>query len=218
MLKSSLPEPIVIDNDANAAAWGAYWLETDGKIKNFVCITLGTGIGGGLIINGKLYRGATGSAGEIGHMPLDPYGLRCNCGSFGCAERYLGANYLSMQAKEAVERGRSKIISKLTEGNIDNITPQILTRAANMGDQLSKEIWQQAGERLGVILAGVVNLLNPEMVVLAGGVSLAGQLILKPLRDTVKKRAFKTPAKACQIVISRYNQNLGVVGAALLTK
>ncbi|MCB4790629.1 MAG: ROK family protein [Elusimicrobia bacterium] len=218
LLNPSLPKPLMIDNDANAAAWGAYWLETNGKIKNVICVTLGTGIGGGLILNGQLYRGVEGSAGEIGHMPFEPYGLRCNCGSLGCVERYLGANYLSMQAKEAVERGGSKIILKLTEGNIDKITPQILTEAANLGDELSREIWHQAGERLGIVLAGVVNLLNPEMIVLAGGVSLAGQLLLKPLRETIKKRAFRTPAKACQIIVSRYNQNLGVVGAALLSK
>lgn len=218
LLKVHLPAPIVVDNDANAAAWGAYWLETEGKIKNFVCVTLGTGIGGGLIIDGKLYRGTTGSAGEIGHMPFEPFGLKCKCGNFGCIERYLGANYLSMQAKETVERCGSKIILKLTNNNLDRITPRILAEAANLGDKLSNNIWRQAGERLGIVLAGVVNLLNPEMIVLAGGVSLAGNLLLKPIKETIKKRAFNTSAKACRIVTSKYNQNLGVVGAALLSK
>ena len=112
MLELSLPCPIVIDNDANAAAWGAYWLEAKGKVKNLIGITLGTGIGSGIIINKKLYRGATGSAGEIGHMPFESHGLQCNCGSFGCIERYVGAKPLSLQAREAVERGKSRILSR----------------------------------------------------------------------------------------------------------
>jgi glucokinase len=218
MLKSSLPSPLVVDNDANAAAWGAYILDNEDNVKNLICLTLGTGIGGGIVCDGKLYRGATGTAGEIGHIPFEPYGLRCNCGSMGCIERYLGANYLSAQAKEAVERGKSKIILKLTNGKIDDITPEILAKAANMGDTLANEIWSQAGERLGIVLAGLINVLNPELIVIAGGLSRAGNLLLKPLKETVKKRAFKTPSTACQVVVSKYNQKLGVVGAALLSR
>ena len=218
LLKPFLPSPMVIDNDANAAAWGAFVLDNEDKVKNLVCLTLGTGIGGGIVCDGQLYRGATGTAGEIGHITLEPYGLRCNCGSMGCIERYLGANYLSAQAKEAVERGKSKKILKLVDGRIEDINPEILAKAANMGDELANEIWFQAGERLGIVLAGLVNLMNPELIVLAGGLSKAGNLILKPLKETVKKRAFQTPAQACQIIISKYNQKLGVVGAALLSK
>ncbi|MHB9156385.1 MAG: ROK family protein [Endomicrobiales bacterium] len=218
ILGNALPKPIVVDNDANAAALGAYWLDAKGKIQNLICITLGTGVGGGLICEGKLFRGATGSAGEIGHMPLEPNGPICKCGSRGCIERYLGAAALSCQAREAVKMGKSKIIYKLVSGNLNEITPQVLTAAAHKGDSLAKTIWQEAGERLGIVLAGVINLLNPEMIVLAGGVSRAGELILKPLKETVKERAFITPAKACRVVISRYTQKLGVVGAALLAK
>jgi glucokinase len=218
LLKSALPQPIEIENDANAAAWGAYWLDGRGKVDNLICLTLGTGIGGGIILNGKLYHGATGSAGEVGHIIFEPHGLRCNCGSLGCIERYLGANYLSTQAKEAVERGKSKTILKLAKGKIEDITPQVIALAANQGDKLSKEIWQQAGERLGIVLSGVINLLNPEMIVLAGGISKAGNLLVKTLKETIKKHAFDTPVNACRIIVSKYNQNLGVVGAALLPK
>jgi glucokinase len=218
MLTGRLPEPIHIDNDANVAALGAFWLETKGKVKNLVCVTLGTGVGGGLVCEGKLYRGATGSAGEIGHMPLDPNGPQCNCGSHGCIERYVGAPYLGLEAQDAVKAGKSKIMLNLVNGKVEDITPAIIARAAAMGDPIANTIWEQAGERLGIVLAGVINLINPEIIVLCGGVSRAGTLLLKPIKKTIADRAFRTPARACRIVISRYNQKLGVVGAALLAK
>jgi glucokinase len=216
--RRQLPKPVVIDNDANVAALGAFWLEAKGKVRNLVCVTLGTGVGGGVVCEGKLYRGATGSAGEIGHMPLDPNGPQCNCGSQGCIERYVGAPYISIEAQELVKGGKSKIMYNLVEGNIAAITPAIVAEAANIGDPIANKIWQQAGERLGIVLAGVINLINPEIIVLAGGVSRAGNLILKPIKDTVNDRAFRTAARACRIVISKYDQKLGVVGAALLAK
>ena len=218
MLGKSLPKPIIVDNDANAAAVGAYWLETRGKINNLICVTLGTGVGGGIICERKLYRGASGTAGEIGHMPYNPDGHECNCGSKGCIERYIGAPNLSFYAKEGVRSGKSAIIKELVHGNLENITPEIITIAARKGDAFANKIWREAGEKLGIVLAGVINLVNPEMIILAGGMSKAGNLLLVPVRDAVKARAFKTPAKACRIVISKYNQKLGVVGAALLAK
>lgn len=218
MFGRALPRPIVVDNDANAAALGAYWLDAKGKVDNLICITLGTGVGGGLIINGKLYRGATGSAGEVGHMPFEPNGPICKCGSRGCIERYLGAPSLSLQAREEVKMGKSKTIVRLVDGRLNDITPQVIATAAQKGDHLAKKLWEDAGERLGIVLAGLINLLNPEMIVLAGGVSRAGHLLLDPIRETIKERAFLTPANACKVVISKYNQQLGVVGAALLAK
>lgn len=218
MLGSSLPVPIMVDNDANAAAWGAFWLDAKAKVKNLVCVTLGTGVGGGLIFDGKLYRGATGTAGEIGHIPFEPNGPECNCGSFGCIERYVGAQYLSQQARAMLKKSKRSVIHKLVNGNLDLITPQILTQAAEMKDSMALNMWKLTGERLGIVLAGVINLLNPEMIVLAGGVSKAGNLLLDPIRSTVKKRAFKKPASACKIIISQYTQKLGVVGAAFLPR
>lgn len=218
ILGHALPKPIIVDNDANAAALGAYWLDAKGKVNNLLCITLGTGVGGGIVIDGKLYRGATGSAGEVGHIPFEPNGPICKCGSRGCIERYLGAPSLSLQAREEVKMGKSKLIMRLVNGQLNDITPQVLATAAQKGDQLAKRLWEDAGERLGIVLAGLINLLNPEMIVLAGGVSRAGDLLLKPVKETIKERAFLTPANACKVIISKYNQQLGVVGAALLAK
>ncbi|MFH1369627.1 MAG: ROK family protein [Elusimicrobiota bacterium] len=218
MLAKSLKKRIRIDNDANVAALGAYWLESKGKARNMLCVTLGTGVGGGLICDGKLYIGATGSAGEIGHVTINPHGPKCNCGSHGCIERYIGAPRLSEQGREAVIKGKSRIIKKLVNGDLNKITPEILEQAAILGDRHAKKIWETAGERLGIVLASVINLLNPEMIVLAGGVSRAGDLLIKPLKKAILARAYETPAKACRIVISKYTQKLGVVGAALMAK
>jgi len=218
MLAGHLPGDIVVDNDANVAALGAVWLDAQGKARNLICVTLGTGVGGGIVCQGKLYRGSSGTAGEIGHMSFDHDGPKCNCGSSGCIERYIGAPYLSRFAKGLVEVEGSKIISKLVNNNLDAITPAILSQAALMGDPLAKRIWVDAGEKLGVVLASVINFYNPDMVVLAGGVSKAGKLLLDPVKRMVKIRAFSTSSRECKIVISRYTQKLGVVGAALLAK
>jgi glucokinase len=216
MLAKYLPAPISMDNDANAAAWGAFWLETKGLVKNMVCVTLGTGVGGGIICNGDIMLGATGTAGEIGHMTFDPTGPRCNCGNYGCIERYVGAQYLSDTVRERILKGERSQITELVNTDYSAITPEIITIAAKNGDKLATSIWREAGERLGIMFASIINALNPEMIVLAGGVSKSGDLIMKPIKETVKKRAFKTPAQACKIVFARNTQHLGVTGAALL--
>jgi len=214
--KKYLNIPVYIDNDANTAALGAYCLETKGKVNNLICVTLGTGIGGGFILDGKLFTGATGSAGEIGHITLYPGGHLCNCGNHGCVERYLGAPYISSEFSELARKNNNKTVSKLVEGDFSSVTPKIITLAANSGDQLAIDYWKSYGEKLGIVLAGLINTINPDMVVLAGGLSKAGNYILNSVKETVKKRAFKAPVKTCKIIISKYTQKLGVVGAALL--
>jgi glucokinase len=120
--------------------------------------------------------------------------------------------------RKVMSDGKGRVISKLAHGNLKEVNPRLLAIAAGEGDATAKQIWKDAGEKLGIVLASVIDLLNPEMIVIAGGVSKAGNLLLNPIKDTVKDRAFKTPAKACKIVISKYTQKLGVVGAALLVK
>ena len=214
MLGRHLKGPIVIDNDANAAALGAYFLDAGRKARNLICVTLGTGVGGGIILDGKIYRGATGTAGEIGHIHYVADGTLCKCGSRGCIEVYAGATGI-------VERGKkikSKILFKLTGGNKKNLTPKILQEAALLGDKGSRELWKETGTKLGVIFADLVNILNPEMIIISGGVSKANRLLTDPIKNTVTKRAFKTPARACKIVVSKFTSRLGVVGAALLAE
>lgn len=217
LLRKHLPPiPLVVDNDANAAAWAAYWVETHRRAKNLVCLTLGTGVGGGLILNGALYRGATGSAGEIGHMTIDPTGPACPCGNHGCLERYIGARALVERACQAVQEGEQSVIIELVGGNLQAVTPLVLQQAAQRGDRLARRIWQEAGERLGVALASLVNIFNPDRIVVAGGVARAGRLILAPAQRVMRRRAFPVPGHAVHLSLSHLDQDLGVVGAALL--
>jgi glucokinase len=216
LLSKRLKHPILLDNDANVAAWAAYSVEAKRKVKNLICVTVGTGIGGGLVFDGKLYHGATGTAGEIGHMTLYPGGIPCTCGNEGCVERYIGAKAMAKDAKDAIGLGQETLITKLAGGDLANITPLVIQRAAEAGDALALRLWEQAGTHLGIALASTVNLLNPEWIVLAGGLSRAGKLLLDPLRRTILKHSFPTPAKAVKLVISKLDQDLGMVGAGLL--
>jgi glucokinase len=208
--------PILVDNDANVAAWAAYCVEAKRRVKNLICITIGTGIGGGLVLDGKLYHGTTGTAGEIGHMTLFPNGVPCPCGNHGCTERYIGARAMAQEAERAMRSGKRTIIRKLSHDAYSPITPLLIQQAARTGDRLALQLWKQAGELLGVTLASAVNLLNPDWIVFAGGLSRAGSLILDPLKRTILKRSFHTPAKAVKLVISKLDQDLGMVGAGLL--
>jgi len=208
---------VVVDNDANAAAWATYILETGRKAKNLLCITLGTGVGSGLILNGRIYHGASGSAGEIGHMTLDPQGQRCKCGNYGCLETYIGSSYIVEKAVREIRKGEKSLIKKIAGGNWDSITPETIQTAALRGDRLARRIWKEAGERLGIALSGVINLLNPGVIVFGGGVAKAGELIFKPMKEVIKKRTFKVPFDTVKFSCTKLGEDLGAIGAALLT-
>ncbi|MCJ7646255.1 ROK family protein [bacterium] len=207
---------VVLDNDANAAAWATYVLETGRKVKNLLCITLGTGVGGGIILNGRIYHGASGSAGEIGHMTLNPQGQRCRCGNYGCLETYIGSAYIVKKAIREIRKGEKSLIKKIAGGNLKSVTPETIQAAALKGDKLARRIWKEAGEYLGIALSGVINLLNPEVIVFGGGVARAGELIFKPMKAEIRKRTFKTPFEKVKFTCTRFGEDLGVIGAALL--
>lgn len=216
LITRRLKYTITVDNDANVAAWAAYVVEAKRKVKNLLCVTVGTGVGGGIILNGELYRGTTGSAAEIGHMTLFPDGIPCPCGNRGCLERYVGARAMADEARRAIEAGESTLVPKLIQNDLSKLSPFILQQAARQKDKLALHLWDQVGERLGIGLASLINVLNPEWIVIAGGLSRAGTLLLDPVRRTILKRSFRTPASAAKLVISKLDQDLGVVGAGLI--
>ena len=208
---------VVVDNDANAAAWGTYILETKRKAKNLICITLGTGVGGGLILNGRIYHGASGTAGEIGHITVNPQGQKCNCGNYGCLETYVGSAYIVRKAIKEIKKGERSLIKKLAGGNLQSITSQTIQAAALKGDKLARRIWKEAGEYLGIALSGVINLLNPGVIVFGGGVAKAEELIFQPMKKEIRKRAFKVPFEKVKFTRTKFGPDLGVIGASLLT-
>ena len=180
--------PVKVDNDVRCAALAELNYGAGVGCKNLICITVGTGIGSGLIINGKIVRGASNAAGEIGHIKLEMHdGLLCGCGDRGCLEAYASGPSIVAMAKEYVLGGKSAKFREIA-GSIDAITPAIVAQAANEGDAVAKKIFEIMGEYIGIGLTSVVNLLNPEKIVIGGGVADAGDILLEPLRKTLKSR------------------------------
>lgn len=210
--------PTFLDNDVNVMTLGELYYGAGKGARNMLCLTLGTGVGGGLVINGSLYRGSSLSAGEIGHMPLNETGPRCNCGGFGCMEKFVGNKYIVETTIKKIKDGKNTIIKKLTKGNLKRITPEVVSLAAKKGDKLAISIWEEIGRHLGTTLAGVVNLLNPERIVIGGGVSEAGTFLFDAIKKTIKKRAMKVPARCAKVVKARLGQDAGLIGAAVLVR
>jgi glucokinase len=210
ILEKKLGCPIFLDNDANLMALGEYYFGAGQRAENVVCLTLGTGVGGGLIINGKLYRGNYFAAGEIGHIPLDENGGRCNCGGWGCLETYIGNRYLIRKAIHRINKTAKTSLSKV------NLTPEKITQAAKKKDKLAIQIWKETGRHLGVALAGVANLLSPDKIIIGGGLAQAGHFLFKPLRQTIRLRAMALPAKKVKVVKAQLGEDAGLIGAAVL--
>ncbi|MDD5687183.1 MAG: ROK family protein [Elusimicrobia bacterium] len=203
--ESKMKVPTIVENDANCAAYGSYVLDGERKYKNLITITLGTGIGGGIIIDGKLYRGSTGTAGEVGHITINPDGPKCNCGNNGCLETYIGKKGIMNIAKKV---GFHK----------KNLTPAIIADEARKGNKKAKSIFNKVSEYLAAGVGSLVNIFNPDMITFSGGISNNWDLIEKILKRDLKKRTFKTPLEHVKIIKSSNNKNLGAIGAAFLSK
>lgn len=216
LLQKMSGREVFMDNDANIAALGAFWIDLKGKCENLICITLGTGIGGGIIANKKIYRGSSGSAGEIGHISIKFDGTPCNCGNIGCAEAYLGGKNFQNYCRDYLKDKKDALIKSMTDGKISNLTIEILYEAALKKDKEALFLWRYYGEKLGVLIASVLNILNPDCIVFCGGLSKAHKFFEKSMKEEIVKRAFKTPAKICRIIFSKYSNVLGSVGAAML--
>jgi glucokinase len=216
LLEKNAKCTVVVDNDANVAAWGVYKTQAPKKVKNIIVITLGTGVGGGLIIDGKMHRGATGSAGEIGHMIMVQNGRPCNCGLFGCLEAYAGGSYITQYVKNELGRGQQSSLQSIYKSDPDQITARVISEAAVKGDAFSRSVWHNVGEMLGVACGNLVYTLNPEMIFLCGGVAQARALLLDPLHNNLMARPFQTPVRAVKVKIADNASHIGVIGASLL--
>lgn len=210
-LSAMMKTPVVLENDANAAAIGENWRGAARGFENSICVTLGTGVGGGIIIGGELLRGIDGTAGEIGHICVEPFGAPCGCGSNGCVEQYASANALVRLAGEL--RGQFSDSSLIVKSDI---SAQEIYRAGKRGDQLALEIFRQQGFYLGIALADLINVLNPEAIVIGGGAAAGWDLFAPSLRDEIKKRAYREPAARVKIVRAECGDDAGILGAARL--
>jgi len=208
--------PVSLSNDAELGALGEWAAGSGRGEQNLAYIKVGTGIGAGLLINGQIYRGVTGSAGEIGHLTIDENGPMCTCGSQGCLEALAGGRAIARMAQEAVRKNKRTQLASISP--VEKITALEVANAARHGDLVAQEILKQAGMHIGIAIAGMVNLFNPGLVVLGGGVAQIGDLFLEPMRQAVQKRSLPASVRAVRIttaVLGRRSSSMGAVIQAL---
>jgi glucokinase len=207
---------VTVENDANAAAWGDFRFGAGKDVDHQVFITLGTGVGGGVITHGVLLRGAQGAGGELGHVTLDPTGPRCGCGNHGCLEAFASGTAIQRRAREvANERPVSALGRLATERHV---LGEDVTRLAEEGDEAAVAVLEETGKWLGIGLAGFVNVFNPEVVAIGGGASRAGEFVLGPARDEVHLRARSPSRDLVEIKLATLGPESGVLGAAALAR
>lgn len=209
--------PVRIDNDANCATLGEWWLGAARGANNVIGMTIGTGIGGGIIMGGRLYHGSSDVAGEIGHATIDITGRRCKCGNYGCLEAYASGPSIADRAREAVGADDEAFLVLMVGGDASKITAATVYEAAKLGDDVALDVVRETSRFLGAGIANLLNIFNPDVVVIAGGVTQAGETLFGPLRREVRKRAFKPAVEACQIVPATLVA-AGVVGAVAAYK
>lgn len=210
--------PVTLDNDANCATLGEWWQGAARGGRHVIGLTIGTGIGGGLILDGRLFHGASDVAGEIGHTTIESNGRLCKCGNYGCLEAYASGTAIAARAREALDVGDASILPSLVDFDLSRITSQTVYDAATRGDAVALEVVRQTARFLGIGVSNLLNIFNPDVVVVAGGVTRAGEALFEPLRAEVKRRAFRPAVDACRIVPGVLPGTAGVVGAVATFK
>jgi glucokinase len=218
-ITEQLSLPATLDNDANCATVGEWWQGAARGGTNVIGMTIGTGIGGGLIIEGKLFHGASDVAGEIGHTTIDLNGRYCKCGNYGCLEAYASGPAIATRAREVLMREETASMLPSMVGNApEAITAETVYRAAQLGDAVANEIVRDTARYLGAGIANLLNIINADVVVVAGGVTQAGDTLFLPLRAEVRRRAFRPAVDATRIVAGELPGTAGVVGAVATFK
>ncbi len=208
--------PVIVENDANVAGLGSAHYGAGKPYPSFILVTLGTGVGGVIIYNNTIFRGATGGAGEIGHMTIDYEGPYDHAGVAGSIEAYIGQRFLSRHARYRVRRREESLLHKMTDGHLKSITPKMLTEAATQGDKSAIEILAWAGHKLGCVLGSAVNLLDIRKIIIGGGVSAAGDFILEPAYDAMLRFVMPGLRDGLEIIRETLGNEAGMLGAAHL--
>lgn len=205
-LEKALRVPVFIENDANAAALGEQWRGAGRGINSMILLTLGTGVGGGIVLNNLIWQGADGMAGEIGHMTVIPEGRPCGCGNTGCLEMYASARGIVQSYRDA--------LGIKDEGKASEITSEQVYLAAREGEAAARQVMKDMGRMLGIGIANLINIFNPQMIVIGGGVKDAWELFIGTTHEEIMRRAFRVPAERTEIVPSLLGDDAGMVGAA----
>ncbi|MFN2578245.1 MAG: ROK family protein [Pyrinomonadaceae bacterium] len=213
-LSAELHRPVSLENDANAAAVGEMWRGAGRGYQTLICLTLGTGVGSGIILNGKLWRGIDGTGGEIGHASVVPLGgVKCKCDGVGCLEVYASATAIVRMTLEGLPDHSQSILNARREADL---SAKDVAAAAKEGDAFALEIFRKMGMYLGVAMANLVNIFNPEIIIVGGGVSESFALFAPTAREEMMKRSFPVPARRCRFARAECGDNAGLLGAAWL--
>jgi glucokinase len=211
VLEKRLGLPVLLENDANAAAVGEMWLGAARGCRDVVSVTLGTGVGGGVILDGELWRGAHGSAGEIGHTTVDPFaGLKCKCGNTGCLELFASATAIVRMTREELPRFPQSNLNR------EELTAERVYNAGRDGDELALSVFKTFGTYLGIGLANLINIVDPEIIVIAGGAVNGWDLFARYMQQEVDERAVRSTAAQVKIAAAECGDNAGLLGAARL--
>lgn len=213
-LEFALNIPVFLDNDANTACLGEYYFGAGKGVRNLVYITVSTGIGGGIIIDGKILHGQRDSAGEVGHQTIIPDGPLCNCGNRGCLEALASGIAIAKRAKEAILKGEDTILREW--GKEENVSAEFVRRAYLQGDKVSERIWKDALEYLGIGVGNIITIISPERVILGGGIMKAGEEVLETVRRVTRERVKLVPIDKVEIVPSKLGEEVGLYGALAL--
>jgi glucokinase len=212
-LERALGRQVLLENDANAAALGEMWQGAARHCRTIICLTLGTGVGGGVVLDGKLWHGVEGMAGELGHTSVEPFaGVQCKCGNIGCLEVYASATAIVRMTRE----GLAQYPDSVLQASANELTAEKVFRAALAKDELALEVFRKMGVDLGVAMASFINIFNPEVIVIGGGVSAAWEMFSCHARNEVTKRAFPVSAQRCRIERAVCGDDAGLLGAAWL--
>ena len=215
IVESSIGLPVHLINDARAITLGEWKFGAGKGASNLICFTVGTGIGGGLVVNNNLVMGINGTAGELGHTMIDPDGPQCGCGNHGCLEAYASGPAIAAMGIKAVKQGRTTLIGEMVDYDLNKITPQVIAEAANNGDLIAKEIYAHIGELIGIVVVNISLAIGPERVIIGGGVASAGELLLEPIRRTIQERIFVMPKEKIKVMQAELGDQAGILGSAL---
>jgi glucokinase len=216
IISREFKKTVLVDNDANAAAIGELTFGSGKKYKSFIMITLGTGVGGGIVINKKIYHGDFGAAGEIGHISIDYNGPKCNCGSYGCIEAYAGNHYLRERVRTELKKHPKSKIWKLIENDLSKVSPRNIQDAAESGDAFGKSVIEELGMHLGSAFASLCNVLDISVFIIGGGIAGFGKPLFDSIRKTIARRVMAPIRPRVRVLPAKLKNDAGIKGASAL--
>ncbi len=216
MLKERTGVDFYIENDANAAAYGEFLAGSGRGVSDCVAVTLGTGVGGGVIIGGKLFSGSNYAGGELGHMVINFDGEPCSCGRRGCWEAYASATALIRQTKAAMEKDKDSIMWKLADGHLENVNGRIAFDGMRKGDKTACEVVAAYEKYVAIGIANIINIFQPQKICIGGGISNEKETLINPIKDFVNEEVYATMGKPCEILPAELGNDAGIIGAAQL--